>query len=167
MNRLERTLIKQIRILIISLLFFTSVSEQIFSQVKQNIFGKWTLLQHKSSSIGLYKTLHLEIQQKGDELSLIQQWGKGRSFTDTLIIKTNGKEKTIPVTDRVFPSNVFMGLSMQVGAKKKISASWKEKDLVLKVIERFNLHGSQGLTPVVSTHVYRLSKTKELLEYEV
>ena len=167
MNKLERKLIKQMQFIIISFLFFTFVSEQVFSQVKQDIFGKWDILQNKSSSIGLYKTLSLEIHQKGDELTLIQQWGKGRSYTDTLIIKTNGKEKSIPVTDRVFPSNVFMGLSMQVGAKKKVSAVWEEKDSVLKVIEKFNLHGSQGLSPVVSTHIYRLSKTKELLEYEV
>ena len=152
---------------ILLFLFILSTAATGFSQVKQDIFGKWTLIQNKSSSIGLYKTLGLEIQQKGDDLTIIQQWGRGRNFTDTLIIKINGKEKTIPVTDRVFPSNVFMGISMQVGAKKKVSASWEEKDSVLKVFERFNLHGSQGLTPVVSTHVYRLSKTKELLEYEV
>ncbi len=166
MNGLEKIL-KQIRILIIFLLFFLAASEQGFCQAKLDIFGKWTLIQDKSSSIGLYKSISLEIYQKGDELTLIQQWGRGRSFIDTLIIKTNGKEKAITVTNRVFPSSVFMGLSMQVGAKKNVSASWEENNSVLKVIERFNLHGSQGLTPVVSTHIYRLSKTKELLEYEV
>lgn len=152
---------------ILLFLFIVSTTVTGFSQTKQNIFGKWTLIQNKSSSIGLYKTLSLEIQQKGNDLILIQQWGKGRSYNDTLHIQANGKEKTVRITNRVFPSNVFMGLSMEVGGKITISAVWEEKETVLKVVEKYNIHGSQGLVPVIDTHIYRLSKTKELLEYEI
>ncbi len=138
-----------------------------FSQNKQEIMGKWTLLPVKSSSIGLYKTLQIEVHQEGDKLMLIQQWGRGRSYSDSLTISANGKVKIVQITNRVFPSNVFMGLSMPVGATKKVSAVWEGKGTQLKVVEKYKVHGSQGLTPVVVTHIYQLSKTKELLEYTI
>jgi len=138
-----------------------------FSQNKQEIMGKWTLLPAKSSSIGLYKTLQIEVHQEGDKLMLIQQWGRGRSYSDSLTISANGKVKIVQITNRVFPSNVFMGLSMPVGATKKVSAVWEGKGTQLKVVEKYKVHGSQGLTPVVVTHIYQLSKTKELLEYTI
>jgi hypothetical protein len=56
---------------------------------------------------------------------------------------------------------------MQVGVTKKVSAVWEDKGTQLKVVEKYKVRGSQGLTPVIVTHNYRLSKTKELLEYTI
>ncbi len=152
---------------ILLFLFVLSSIATGFGQTEQNILGKWTLLPDKSSSIGLYKSLNVEIQQKGDKLTIIQQWGRGRSYTDTLMIQVNGKGKTIPVTNRVFPTNVFMGLSMPVGTSKKVKAEWEGENNVLRVIEKYQIHGSQGFAPIIDTHMYQLSKTKELLEYSI
>ena len=91
-----------------------------FSQGNPNFNGQWTLLPEKSSEIGLYRTLSIEIQQKNDDLTLIQKWGAGRSFSDTLHLKTDNKFSNFSIPDRVFPTNVFMGLSMNVRKNRKI-----------------------------------------------
>lgn len=127
--------------------------------------GEWVLIPQKSSGIDLYRTLSLNIQQNGSELMLIQQWGRGRSLLDTLKIETNGKTKSITVTNRVFPTNVFMGLSKPVGDKKQVKASWENSEL--KVAESYEIIGSQGKSEITAFHNYSLSPDKELLIYTV
>ncbi len=77
--------------------------------------GKWTLIPEKSTEIDLYATLSLEIQQDTSTVTIIQTWGSGRSFKDTLKLKTDGSVNQVPVHDRVWPTNVFIGISMQKG----------------------------------------------------
>jgi len=150
-----------------SLIVVLLISSTCFGTSSNGLNGKWTLLPKKSSDIGLYGVLSLDIKQNGSDLTLIQKWGGRRSFSDTLVIKTNGKEKSVSIVDRVFPTHVFIGLSMPVGLKKKVKAMWEENGNVLKITEKYKIRGSQGLAPITSIHTYRLSDTKELLEYEV
>ena len=129
--------------------------------------GKWTLIQKKSSEIGLYRTLSLEIQQDVSTVTIIQTWGTRRSFKDTLIVKTGGVVNQIPISNRVFPTNVFMGLSMPVGKKKQVTATWGNNGRVLTIKETYTLLGSQGKSPIFVTQIYKLSSDNETITYAV
>ena len=129
--------------------------------------GKWTLIPEKSSEIGLYKTLTLNIHQDASTVTIIHVWGKRRSFSDTLILKTGGAVNQVPVRNRIWPTNVFMGLSMQPGTIRQITATWEEDGMLLRLKERYPIRGSQGVALISSTHTYRLSSNKEILTYKV
>ena len=129
--------------------------------------GKWIIIKEKSSEIDLYGTLSLEFQQKGDLLTLIHQWGSRRSFKDTMKLKLSGKSIQIPVKNRVFPTNVFMGLSMPVGDKKQIKASLRKKGSVLEIEETYFVLGSQGRSKVKDIHTYALGSDPNVLTYTI
>jgi len=129
--------------------------------------GKWALIPEKSAEIGLYRTLTLNVRIEGDQVTLSQVWGGGRSFTDTLKLKMDGSENRFPITNRVFPSNVFMGLSKSVGKDRIIKASWEKGGEVLQVEESYPLTGSQGVTQISVIHTYELSAGGTELIYDI
>lgn len=129
--------------------------------------GQWNLIREKSTEIDLYRSLSLEFQTSGKNLTLIQKWGRGRSYSDTLQLRTDGKTQKFEVTNRVFPTNVFMGLSMPVGKKRTVKANLSEKGRVLTVHENFELIGSQGGKNVDVTHHYELGTNNETITYTV
>lgn len=135
-----------------------------FGAANPNFFGKWTLVPHKSSEIPLYGTLSVEFKKAENGLVLIQKWGTRRSFSDTLNLITDKVANTIMVTNRVFPTNVFMGLSMPVGSTRLITAHWEENRTVLKIKESAQVKSSQGQTPINTTYTYRLNENEETLE---
>jgi hypothetical protein len=138
-----------------------------FSQGDPQFDGQWTLIPEKSSEIGLYNTLSLEIQQKGTTVILAQKWGTSRSFEERLTLETGGKSNRVPVTNRVFSTNVFMGLSQPVGDSREIIARWEENGSVLKLEERSHIRSSQGRAPLLTIHVFELSDDKERLIYTI
>jgi len=142
------------------------ISLSLAAQDHNSLHGNWTLVPQKSSEIDLYGTLQLDFQLNADEIRLIQQWGRGRSFNDTLLLKTDKAVEQV-IADRVFPTNVFMGLMMPVGAKRSLKASWQQKDLKLVVDESFPLRGSQGAVPVQVQHTYTLSPQEDILTYTI
>ena len=129
--------------------------------------GQWHLIPDQSTEIDLYGTLSLEIQQHATDLTLIQKWGSRRSFSDTLKLKTNGTTVNLPITNRVFPTNVFMGLSKPVGQSRTISATWEDNGRLLKLEEKYTIQGSQGKTPLVNIHTYSLDSNSEILTYQI
>ncbi|MBN1349216.1 hypothetical protein JXJ21_07395 [candidate division KSB1 bacterium] len=152
---------------LILLLLLTIFASTAGSQRLAEFEGKWTIINDKSSDIDLYGSLSLEIQQNASQLTLIQKWGTNRSFADTLRLTTGGSVNTIPISDRVFPTNVFMGLSMPVGEHREIKAVWLNGGSVLRLEEKFQIRGSQGESPVTCTHTYSLSENKELITYKI
>ena len=139
----------------------------LFAVSQENIKfnGKWKILTEKSSEIDLYKYLSIEFQQNKQTLTLIQSWGGRRSYNDTVVIKTNGKTQKIPVQNRVFPTNVFMGLSMKVGSYREMSAHWEQQGKILKVKEVCTVLASQGEFPLTVNHTYVISENKETISY--
>ena len=129
--------------------------------------GEWTLIPEKSSEIGLYNTLSIDFKQEDQYLTIIQKWGTSRSFSDTLHLKTDGKFSDFPIKDRVFPTNVFMGLSMNVGKTREIKANWEQNGQLLKLEFKYNIRGSQGNSPIHSIHTYELSPDHEVLIYKI
>lgn len=129
--------------------------------------GKWTLIPDKSSEISLFKSLSLEIHESRSGVKIIQKWGGRRFFADTLVLKTGGAVNQIRVKSRVFPTDVFMGLSMLVGKKEQIKATWENHGRVLKLEESYSLLSSQGQSPISATHIYELSNDKETINYTI
>jgi len=150
-------------ITIFSIVFIALLPVLGFGKGNPAFNGQWTFIPQKSSEIPLYRYLAVEFQQNGSEVTIIQKWGKRRSFSDTLRLKTGAKENKVPITNRVFPSNVFMGLSMPVGSTRLVTARWSDGGNTLTVKQRFTIRASQGEAPVTSTSVYRLSDDGELL----
>ncbi|MBN1352954.1 hypothetical protein JXJ21_26425 [candidate division KSB1 bacterium] len=133
----------------------------------QDIYGAWTLIPHKSTEIDLYGTLSVEIQKADSNIILIQKWGTGRSFSDTLNFSPDGSLHDIPIHDRVFQTNVFMGVSMAVGSDRKIKAHWIEPDRILKIEDTFDILASQGRREIRVLHTYQLSENEETLSYSI
>lgn len=129
--------------------------------------GKWTFIQQMSDDIGLYASLSMEIRQSGSNIVILQRWGAGRSFVDSLSLEVGGKVNKVPITNRVFPTNVFMGLSMPVGGTRSIKATWENNGKVLRLDESYSIRGSQGMSPISAIHTYELSNDGELLTYIV
>ncbi len=129
--------------------------------------GEWVMAPHKSTDIDLYGALSLRIRPESDGITLIQKWGRSRAFTDSLTLPTDGSVVGVAVTNRVFPSNVFMGLKMKEGSPRRISAVWEDEGRTLKVTERFVVLGSQGEQPVTSIGTYTLDPVRKLITYRI
>ncbi|MBN1543808.1 hypothetical protein JW992_16820, partial [candidate division KSB1 bacterium] len=154
------------RILWIAIGMILLTASVLSAQADFNLTGNWSLVPQKSTEIDLYGTLQLGFQIDRDEIRLIQQWGRGRSFSDTLLLKADEVVEQV-ITDRVFPTNVFMGLMIPVGSKRTLKASWKQNGLQLEVNENFTLRGSQGAVPVQMRHTYTLSPQEDILTYTI
>lgn len=128
--------------------------------------GSWKLIAEKSTDIDLYGTLSVDIRSEGPRLVLIRTWGAARSFRDSLSLSVGGAANRVPVTHRVFPSNVFMGLAMQAGTAREIKA-YRMGDSTIRLEESFRLRGSQGEALVTSTHRFTLSGDQTRLTYEI
>jgi hypothetical protein len=133
------------------------------SRAQDPLSGAWELLPSQSTDIDLYGTLSVRILPAGSHVTVVQRWGGGRSFLDSLDLPLDGTTVSVPVTDRVFPSNVFMGLMMVVGEKREVRAHWDAQAGRLIIAEKFPLRGSQGVTNVNMERTYELSANKELL----
>jgi len=129
--------------------------------------GSWELVPAKSSEISLYGDLRIDFSSRGSEITLIQTWGNRRSFSDTLRLTSGGGVSRLRISNRVFPTNVFMGLSLPVGEERRISAVWIDGGNVLKLEEELEVQGSQGPAPVRSIHRYALSPDREQLTYSI
>ena len=85
------------------------------AQTDDSPFGSWELLPDRSTDIDLYKNLTVKIQQAPAGILVVDRWGGDRHFVDSLLLPADGRTVQVPITNRVFPSNVFMGLMMTVG----------------------------------------------------
>jgi hypothetical protein len=120
------------------------------SQGNPGFNGKWSLIPQESHDIGLFANLSIDFQQGPSSVTLIHKWGSGRSYTDSLSLQTGGAVTTMKIRDRVWPANVFMGLSRPVGGKREFKAMWGGGGKTLTVTESYSIQGSQGLSPVES-----------------
>jgi hypothetical protein len=150
----------------ITLTFLLSLPLLSLAQGKTGFNGKWEMIPQKSTEIDLYGTLSVEIRQTGNTVTVINAWGKGRSFRDSLTLKPATRTR-VPVKNRVFPSNVFMGLMMVPGTERSVLASWSANGRVLKIEEEYPLRGSQGVITASALHTYTLNDDGETITYAV
>ena len=136
-----------------------------FAQPETDILGSWELLPEKSTDIDLYRNLTVSLQNTPAGIVVVNRWGGARHFLDSLVLPTDGREIQVRITNRVFPTNVFMGLMMPVGEQRTVKATLKGERL--RIDETVPLRGSQGITRVTMTRTYELSENKELLVYRI
>ncbi len=129
--------------------------------------GEWILVPQASTEIDLYGLLTIEIAQHDDELTLIRTLGGQRFFKESLTLKTGGFANKVPVTDRVFPTNVFMGLSMAVGSERNIKAFWIDETSHLRLEETSDVLASQGRVSIRSQHDFRSGPAPDLMIYTI
>lgn len=129
--------------------------------------GQWVLVPQAGTEIDLYGALTVEIARNDGGLTLIRTFGGGRGFKDALTLKTGGVANLVPVLDRVFPTNVFMGLSMPVGSERTIKAFWDDPASPLRLDETCDVLGSQGKAPLRSQHVFRAGPSPDLMTYTI
>jgi len=139
----------------------------LLSETWGDFAGKWVMIPDKSSEISLYRNLTVDFQKRDDQLLILEKWGGRRSFTDTIVIKTNGEEVEVPITNRVFPTNVFMGLSMPVGSFRLVKGQWENGGKTLKIEMKYHVRGSQGMSPVNSVHTFRIGNEGNTLSYTI
>ena len=131
--------------------------------------GKWELIRDQSTDIDHLGTLTLEFTLRAKQAEIIQQWGarSRRGVRDSLVVTPGGAPVDLPVTNWVFPSNIFMGVRMPVGDKRHLSASWEDGGDRLRIEETCLLRTSQGKVRVTTTHSYQLTQEKDILTYRV
>jgi hypothetical protein len=148
---------------ILTFLFVTPLS----ARQDTTLYGSWELVPQKSTDIGHFRILRIDIRPVGDRVAISQTWVSRVSVKDSLLLTPGGKPVTVPVNGWVFPHNVFMGLRMVEGEQRTVSARWERKDTDLRVEDRFKVQGSQGEIPQSVVHRYALSPEREVLLYTV
>jgi hypothetical protein len=126
--------------------------------------GSWEAMPDKSTDIDLYGSLSVRIATTATQVTLVRQFGGVRRFIDSLVLPLNGSAITVPVKDRVFPTNVFMGLSMAEGSVRMLRATKSPSGV--QVDETYTIRGSQGETKATAVHEFS-SSDGELLTYTI
>lgn len=155
---------KTYRSILLLLQFLIVIPPVCFSSGDPRLSGRWEMIPQKSSEIDLYATLALELRPSGTSITVLTVWGKGRAYRDSLTL-TAGIRASVPVTNRVFPSNVFMGLMMIPGTERSVLATWTDGGSTLRIEETYPLHGSQGVQTERAVHTFSLGADEETLVY--
>ena len=126
--------------------------------------GRWTLLPEKSSPIELYRTLALETSWEGNAVKILQTWGEGdQALRVPLKLTTDGDVSKVPVTNRVWPTNVFMGVSMDQATPERVSGAWFNDGRRLELDRRYSVKVSQGWSVLESRDAYEVSEAGDEL----
>jgi hypothetical protein len=139
----------------------------LYAQSDSTVLGVWELIPNKSTDIDWFGALTVDIRESGKLLTLIQVWGTRNSYRDSVVMTLGGPGTDVPVTDWVFPSNVFMGLNRPLGDKRRLTPTWEQGHAALRIDEQASVKGSQGTVPMTAVHRFELSKDKETLLYSV
>ena len=153
----------RMRLAVHTLLMLCMLLLCIDSSSAASLDGAWEAMPDKSTDIDLYGSLFVRIHSSSTHLTLVRQFGTSRRFVDSLVIPLDGSTVDVRVTDRVFPTNVFMGLSMVAGSVRTVRASKTPSGF--RVEESYSVRGSQGETQASATHELSLSKEGEILTY--
>jgi hypothetical protein len=84
-----------------------------------------------------------------------------------MTLTSDGKVHRVPVRDRVWPSNVFMGVSLQPGSMRELSAREERSGAVLVINEKYPLLVSQGTMTLETEHRFELSENNTVLTWRL
>ena len=136
---------KAVIVLMVCLSVYTHASEK-------GLTGRWELVPQNSDRIALYNNLSINITEENGKFRIIHTWGRGRSFTDVFEFETGGTVNSVPVRDRVWPTNVFMGISMDPESFRSVTAATEEKGHTLRLNISYEVLASQGRKEVAAVH---------------
>ncbi len=149
------------------LLFITFTTINLYSQQMHPFTGQWESIKDQSADIDLYGKISLDISGDNDRIQIIRKFGGRRYFGDTLDVQPGGKVSNVQINDRVFPSNVFMGLSMIPGTKRTLSAEWTDEGQTITIHETYQLQSSQGKSMQQNTHLINYDDVFNILHYQM
>jgi hypothetical protein len=153
-------------VFLFSLLLFPFIALSAPQTQDPTMTGQWVMLRDQSTDIDHLRALSLELRQDGDRITLLRTWGGGRhQVHDSISVRPGGAPVVVPVRAWVFPSNIFMGVSMQEGDSRRITARKEDGGRVLVFDEQVNLQTSQGKKPATMSHHFQLENGGELLVY--
>ena len=163
-----KEMIMRLRSLCLALLLcLTGLNLNAYPAKDTNLEGRWVLVPQASTEIDLYGTLSLEFKLQDNGLSLQRKFGGRRSFEETIALDIGGSPIHLPMDDRVFPTNVFMGLSRAVGSDRIMKAFWEEKSGRLRLEETLDIISSQGRTSIQAEHIFQAGPAPDLLTYTI
>ncbi|MEO9143984.1 MAG: GxGYxYP domain-containing protein [Ginsengibacter sp.] len=139
----------------------------LFAQNASGLQGKWTLIPDESAPLSYYNTINLDIQQSNASLTIVQKWESKFPKIDSVQMSTNGEVNKIPINNRVWPYQVFMGVSMIPGSEKEVTAKWVAKDSILQVEESYPVLISQGKANIHGVRTYTLSNDGQKLTLNI
>ncbi len=151
----------------LTLFLLITLAGSLPAQQSSGIEGEWKMLPERSSEIGLYTTVALKISSTPGSVTIMQSWGGARAFRDTVTLPTDGTVHRVPVRNRVWPSNVFMGVSLQPGSMRELTARWEGKTGALVLNERYPLLVSQGKINLETEHRFELSENNTILTWKL
>ncbi len=130
--------------------------------------GTWEMVKASSTTIDLFSTLEIDLNQKGKEVDLIRRWGKGtKSYSDSLNVRINGSVEKVTISSRLFPTNVFMGISAQTGEQVRLNSGYDKSRNTLTITEKIPVLVSQGKAEIVNTHTLRFDPSRDIITYEI
>jgi hypothetical protein len=135
-----------------------------------DLAGRWQLIPALSTDIDLFSTVTLDLEPAKDDhtLRLIATWSRGQSaHRDTLDLRPDGEPTHRPLTHRNLASNVFMGLSCDVGADRVLASAWRDPGRDLAIREDLPIRSSQGRTTLAVDHRLTLDPAQDLLTWEI
>lgn len=130
--------------------------------------GKWTFLPLKSGQVDLFGTVALEIRRDGGNVTIHHTWGTGQYAVERSMTLTTGEiVNKVPVDDRVWPAQPFMGVSMKVGSYQRVTATWIDDGRTLVVKRHYTVLVSQGEREESATETYRLGGGDDRLTLDI
>ncbi len=130
--------------------------------------GKWAFLPLKSTHVDLFNTVALELHRDGGNVTVHQTWGRGQYAVErSLTLTTDGKVNDLPVTDRVWPAQPFMAVSMKVGSTQQATARWTDGGRTLVIERRYTVLVSQGEREERTTETYKLGAGDDQLTLDI
>lgn len=130
--------------------------------------GSWELIKEKSTVIDLFSTVKIDLSVIDKDVKLVRRWGAGsQSYTDSLEARINGSKESVNIDNRLFPTNVFMGIRSEVGSSRKISAKYDKAEYVLTFTETVPILVSQGKYEAANIHTLKYDPAWDILEYQV
>jgi hypothetical protein len=130
--------------------------------------GKWTFLPLKSSQVDLFGTVALEIRRDGGKVTIRETWGSGQyAIERSMTLTTGGTVNEVPVDDRVWPAQPFMGVSMKVGSTQRVTAAWSDDGRTLVVERKYTVLVSQGEREESAIETYELGAGENQLTLDI
>lgn len=130
--------------------------------------ANWVLIENESSDVDLFETVSLDFKSVSSErIVLTERWGSGRSHEEALELPMDGVVQEFPITEKVFPSNVFMGLRREIGGLRKIGATWEKEFQTLVLEETYPIISSQGKSDFSSKSTISLDESGTIMTWVI
>lgn len=119
--------------------------------------GTWKIDKERSTSIGPWGDLRIEIDATGSCLTLDRNWKgyHGFSVSDSMTIPIDGSSHRVSMSQ--WPGNRHIGAFIAADSSKSVSAQWIDRGETLQVTTHLNLKVSQGTSRARTHSEYRVS----------